>query len=439
MGNFVKIAVIGGASSYTPELIEGILKRNALLKVKEVVLVDIPEAAAKLTIMKNLAERMIAKSSSDIKVAGSYGLREALKDCTYVITQFRQGGLKGRILDEKLPLKYNIIGQETTGPGGFSLALRTIPVILSIAEDMEKLCPDAWLINFTNPSGIIAEAVSKHSSIKCIGLCNVPINMKHDLSRLLGESPEDVYCEFVGLNHLSWIRKVYLYGRDVTDKLWKMDLSSGNIVANIDEMPEYADVLRQIKLIPSPYLNYYYFEDAMLSEEMESVKSGRGTRGEQVRKIEQELFNIYKNPTLNSKPEQLSQRGGSLYSEAALSLIESIHTNSGAIHVVNTPNKGAISDLDMDSVVETNCVITNTGAHPLALGRLPEVIRPLVISVKTYEKLTIEAAITGSREKAFQALMCHPLVHNGDKAARLLSDLLDAHKDYLGNFLGKES
>lgn len=434
MDSFIKIAVIGGGSSYTPELIEGIIKRNAVLKVNEIALVDIPAAAEKLMIIKELIERMISKSRLDIKVIETFDRQKALEGCSYVITQFRQGGLAGRVLDERIPLKYDVVGQETTGPGGFSLALRTIPVMLSIARDMERLCPDAWLINFTNPSGIITEAVNKYSKVKCVGLCNVPINMERDLAMLFNIEPEKIYCEFIGLNHLSWIKKVFVCGKDMTDKLFKMDLSNRNIVANITDVPESLSIIKNIRLIPSPYLNYFYFERHMLEEELEAVRSGKGTRAECVKEVEKELFEIYKDPGLDSKPEQLTQRGGSLYSEAAVSLIQSIHTDSGAIHVVNVPNKGAIADLDMDSVIETNCVVKNTGVYPITSGKLPEVVKPLVTSVKTYEKLTIEAAVTGSREKALQALICHPLIHGVDKAAGLIADILEAHKDYLGTF-----
>ncbi len=434
MDSFIKIAVIGGGSSYTPELIEGIINRNAVLKVNEIALVDIPTAAEKLTIIKELVDRMVRKSGLDIRVIDTFDRQKALEGCSYVITQFRHGGLAGRVLDERIPLKYNVVGQETTGPGGFSLALRTIPVILSIAKDMEKLCPNAWLINFTNPSGIITEAVNKYSKVKCVGLCNVPINMERDLAGLFNVEPEKIYCEFIGLNHLSWIKKVFVCGEDVTDKLFSMDLSNRNIVANITGVPESSDIIKNIRLIPSPYLNYFYFQRHMLEEELESVRSGKGTRAECVKEVEKDLFDIYKNPGLDTKPEQLAQRGGSLYSEAAVSLIQSIHTDSGAIHVVNVPNRGAITDLNMDSVIETNCVVKSSGIYPIASGKLPEVVMPLVASVKTYERLTIEAAVTGSRERALQALICHPLIHGVDAAAGLLADILEAHKNYLGTF-----
>jgi 6-phospho-beta-glucosidase len=258
--------------------------------------------------------------------------------------------------------------------------------------------------------------------------------MESDLARLFGVKPKEMYCEFIGLNHLSWIKKVSVSGKDVTEQLFDMDLTNRNIVANITEIPENLSVIKSIRLIPSPYLNYFYFEANMLSKELESVKNGKGTRAAQVKELEKELFDIYKNPELDSKPEQLTKRGGSLYSEAAISLIQSIHTDSGAIHVLNTPNRGAIADLDMDSVVETNCLVKNSGVYPIVSGKLPEVIKPLVLSVKAYEKLTIEAAVTGSREKALQALICHPLIHDMDKAVELLADILEAHKEYLEIF-----
>jgi len=427
----LKLAIIGGGSSYTPELIEGIITRINILAVTELVLVDIPVGQEKLNIVTDLAKRMIQKSGLNINIASTLDLDSALSECAFVITQFRVGGLKARGLDEMIPLSFNMIGQETTGAGGFAKAMRTIPVILSIAKKMEQLCPDGWLINFTNPSGMVTEAVLNHTSIKSVGLCNVPINMEMSLAEELEASPEDLYCEFIGLNHLSWIKKVYLHGKDITESLFNDSKKRESVVANVPEVEGAEKFVASLKLIPSPYLNYFYYENHMLEEEKESVASGKGSRAEQVMKIEEDLFKLYETPELSEKPSQLSERGGSLYSEAAMSLIESIHTNSGKIHVLNVLNNGAIKDLDDKVVIETNCIVTSSGARPITTGPLPPSIKGLVHSVKAYEQLTIEAAVEGSKTKALLALMNNPLVHGADIAQNILERMIEAHSEHL--------
>lgn len=429
--NEIKMTIIGGGSSYTPELIEGIIQKHKKLPITHLVLVDIEEGKHKLDVITGLSNRMIQASGLNIQLKSTLDLDNALKDATYVITQFRVGGLKARSLDEHIPITYNMIGQETTGAGGFAKALRTIPVVLDIAKRMELLCPDAWLINFTNPSGMVTEAVLNHTSIRSIGLCNVPINMKMSLVEELNTTPEDIYCEFVGLNHLSWIKKVFVSGKDVTTSLFEDSRKRKSIVANVPEVEGAEELIQSLKLMPSPYLNYFYFESFMIQEEKDSIASGKGSRAEQVMVIEEDLFKLYESKELSKKPPQLSERGGSLYSEAAISLIESIHTNSGKMHVLNVLNAGAVKDLDDDAVIETNCIVTNSGARPIVSGKLPMPVKGLVQSVKNYEQLTIEAVIEGSKDKALIALMSHPLVHGADMAKRLLNDILKAHDDYL--------
>lgn len=431
--NGIKIAVIGGGSSYTPELASGLVKRAGVLPVEELVLVDIPEGGKKLGIVTELVKRIFEKEGLATRVTATLDRQEALKGCSFVITQFRVGGLEARSTDERIPLKYRVIGQETTGPGGFAKALRTVPVALSIAKDMERLCPGAWLINFTNPSGIVTEALNKYSNIRNAGLCNVPINMERDLAEQLGVSHEDVYCEFVGLNHLSWIKRVFVRGLDKTEELFERADFEKSIVSNIPPVQGASELIKTLRLIPSPYLDYYYFENQMFDEELESFNKGM-TRADEVMKVEKELFSLYADERRTEVPPELSERGGSLYSEVALSTIESIFNDLGRVIVLNTPNKGAITGIDADSVVETNCVVNRAGLHPLATGELPLKIRSLVYRVKTYEQLTVEAAVSGSRESAFLALLNHPLVHGAKNASLLLDEILSVNKRYLPQF-----
>ncbi len=430
----IKLVVIGGGSSYTPELADGLIKQHDSLPVREIVLVDIPEGREKAEINAALIGRMFKKSGLDITVTTTLNRREALRDADFVITQFRVGGLAARAKDESIPLKYGAIGQETTGPGGFAKALRTIPVILEVCRDMEELCPKAWLINFTNPSGIITEAVLKYSRVRCIGLCNVPLNMENALRQQLGVDEKRLHCQFVGLNHLSYIQHVYLDGENITQQILHSPAVAEEVVKNIPNIAWAHEFILALGLIPSPYLRYFYFERQMLAEEREKTAQGVGTRADEVMRIEEKLFALYQDENLNAKPEELSQRGGALYSEAAVSLMNSIWNNKSAIHVVNTLNQGAIPDLPFDSVIETNCIVNREGAQPLAQGYLPQQVRGLVQQVKAYEILTIEAAVEGDRQKALMALINNPLVHDLDTAQKLLTDILASHREHLGNF-----
>lgn len=433
----LKVAVIGGGSSYTPELIDGFIKRNSELTVKDIYLVDIQQGREKLEIVGGLAQRMIAKAGLDIKIHMTLDRREAIADADFIITQIRVGGLDARIRDEKIPLKYNVIGQETTGPGGFAKALRTIPVMLDICKDIEELSPDAWLINFTNPSGVITETVLKHTSVKVLGLCNVPVNMVSYVAKAFGVEIERAYIRFAGLNHLVWGMNIFLDGEDVTEELLNQLISEGNLtMKNIPDLQWDKALIKSLGMLPCPYHRYYYMADRMLEEEKrEAVQAG--TRGEVVKKVERELFEIYRNPELNIKPPQLEKRGGALYSYAACNLISSIFNNKRDIQVVNVKNHGAMLDLPDDSVIETNCVIDKNGAHPLSLGRVPAKIRGLMQVVKAYEELTIEAGVNGDYNFALQALTVHPLVPSLTVAKKILDDILEENKDLLPQFFKK--
>lgn len=432
--NSIKLVVIGGGSSYTPELVDGIIKRYDVLPVKELILVDIEDGREKVEINNNFIKRMFKKADMDVKSSWTLDRESALAGADFVITQFRVGGLEARAKDESIPLKYNITGQETTGPGGFAKALRTIPVILEMCRDIERLCPNAWLINFTNPSGIVTEAIHRHTNVKCIGLCNVPINMENAILNETGVDAKRLHCRFVGLNHLSFINHVYLDGNDIIDNILESPKVAGEIVKNIPNIKWASGFIKSLGMIPSPYLNYFYFEKQMIEEEKERVKNGVGTRAEEVMGVEKELFELYRKEELNEKPEQLSKRGGALYSEAAVSLMDSIWNNRSDIHVVNTTNRGSIIDLPEKAVIETNCIINSEGAHPLTNGHLPLNIRGLVQQVKAYEELTVEAAVSGDRGKALMALVNNPLVHDTDTAQMLLEDIISAHGKYLGYF-----
>jgi 6-phospho-beta-glucosidase len=433
----IKIATIGGGSSYTPELVEGFIKRYDELPVRELWLVDIPEGEEKLNIVGELAKRMVKKAGVPMEIHLTLDRRKALDGADFVTTQFRVGFLEARMKDEKIPLKYGVIGQETNGPGGLFKGLRTIPVILDIIKDMEELCPDAWLINFTNPAGMVTEAVLRYSKHeKVVGLCNVPIGMRMGVARMLGVEASRVHIDFAGLNHMVFGLNVYLDGNNITETFIDQLTSgekSGMTMQNIVDLGWERDFLKGLKILPCPYHRYYFQTSKMLAEEMEAAKTV-GTRAEVVKKLEDELFELYKDPNLDIKPPQLEKRGGAYYSDAACSLISSIYNDKRDIQPVNTRNNGAIGSIPNDSAVEVNCVITKEGPKPIAVGDLPVAVRGLVQQIKSFERVTAEAAVTGDYHTALVAMTINPLVPSDTIAKQILDEMLEAHKDYLPQF-----
>ncbi|MGL6168163.1 MAG: 6-phospho-beta-glucosidase, partial [Fusobacteriaceae bacterium] len=358
----IKIVTIGGGSSYTPEIVEGFIKRYNELPIRELWLVDIEDGKEKLEIVGNLARRMVKQAGLEdkMKIFLTLNRKEALKDADFVTTQFRVGLLEARIRDEKIPLNYGMIGQETNGAGGFAKALRTIPVILDICQDMTELCPEAWLVNFTNPSGMVTESVLKYyPKIKIAGLCNVPIGVRKSVVDALQVPDEEISLICGGLNHFFWGREVIHNGVNRTkEALDKILLDVENMPANLRHgKPWVKEQIQDLGMIPCAYHKYYYLTDEMLADQLEEVRSGKGTRGEQVKIVENELFELYKDPNLNVKPKQLEKRGGQYYSDAACELINSIYNDKGTVIVVSTRNNGIIDCLPDDCAVEVSAKI----------------------------------------------------------------------------------
>lgn len=432
----LKIAVIGGGSSYTPELIEGLIKRHHELPVRQLYLVDIEEGREKLTIVGELAKRMFDKAGVDIDLKVTLNRREAIKDADFVITQIRVGLLEARARDEHIPLRYNCIGQETTGAGGFAKAIRTIPVVLDICKDIEELAPNAMLLNFTNPAGILTEAVLNHTKVKTIGLCNIPIGTKMQIAKLCETDASNVFIEMVGINHLNWTTKVIVKGKDITNEV--LSKASGETGLTMKNVPDFGwdqSFLQSLGALPCAYHRYFYMKEKMLAEQLEAIKT-KGTRANIVQKVESELFELYKDPNLNIKPPQLQERGGAYYSEAAIDLISSIHNNRGDIQTVNVMNNGIIPFLPNNVSVEVNCIIDAQGAHPIQLStEISPQIRGLLQVVKAYEELVVHAGVTGDYETAIQSLTIHPLVGSVDLAKQILDDILEENKNYLPQFM----
>ncbi|MBU5455506.1 6-phospho-beta-glucosidase [Caproiciproducens sp. MSJ-32] len=434
----LKIVTIGGGSSYTPELVEGLIKRYDEMPVSDYWLVDIEEGKEKLEIVGALAKRMVEKAGVPMNIHLTLDRREALKDADFVTTQLRVGLLDARVKDERIPLSYGFLGQETNGAGGLFKALRTVPVILDIAKDMSELCPDAWLINFTNPAGIVTEALLRYGvHKKVVGVCNVPIGMEYGFADALGVDKERITVDFAGLNHMVYAERVYLDGKDVTSKL--IDILTGNnsksqTMANIAALDWDPATIKAFGVIPCPYHRYYYKKQEMLNHELEEFKNGK-TRAEVVKEVEKRLFELYKNPELKDKPEELSRRGGAHYSDVACNVINGIYNDKNTIIAVNTRNNGTLKQFEDDSAIEVSCYVGKNGPVPVeTVTDLPIFAQGLAGQIKAFERLAAEAAYTGDYNTALAAMVTNPLVADDKKGRKLLNEMLLAHKAYLPQF-----
>lgn len=424
-----KIAIIGAGSTYTPELIEGIINRSDVLPVTELALMDIDER--KLGIVGGLCRRMVEKAGLKLKFQMTMDLTEALTEADFVLAQIRVGKLPCRILDEKIPLKYGLIGQETTGIGGFFKALRTIPVMLEITRKMEELCPDAWLINFSNPSGILAQALQNHTRIKTLGLCNAPINMFAGVEEALGRS--DLEIEYVGLNHLSFITGIRGDGKDMLQEALAQGVN-GRGMKNIPLEGFSPELIQTVGAIPSSYLEYFYFRDDKLKHLLEEEKS----RGEVCVEIEERLLEQYQQEDLAEKPKELEKRGGARYSEAAISLVDAIYNDKQEPHVVNVLNQGALEFMAEDDTVEIAAIIGKDGAKPVPIRNFTNRhVVEIMQTVKAYERHTVKAAMDGDDKEAIRALLIHPLVGDYNKAKLCYEEMKEVHKEYLPQFGSK--
>lgn len=436
--NALKIVTIGGGSSYTPELIEGYIKRQEQLPIKEIWLVDIEVGKEKLEIVGAMAKRMIMAAGLDWEVHLTLDRRAALKDADYVSTQFRVGLLDARIKDERVPLSHGVLGQETNGAGGMFKAFRTIPVILDIIKDMEELCPNAWLVNFTNPAGMVTEAAIKHGGWKkTAGLCNVPIGHSKQAAEKLGVPEEELFIKYAGINHFHWHRVWDKEGNERTEEL--IDLIYGpqekadSHLKNIHSAPFHYEQIKDLGMLPCGYHRYYYIEDEMLDHSVEEFEKGE-TRAQVVKATEARLFELYKDPNLDYKPKELEQRGGTHYSDAACELIASIQNDKRTDMVVSTENNGTIVDLPYDCVVEVSGPVTSHGPEPYNWGTFSPAARGVIQGMKGMEETTIRAAITGDYGAALHAFTINPLVPGGKMAKTLLDELLLAHEAFLPQF-----
>jgi 6-phospho-beta-glucosidase len=416
----VKLTVVGGGSTYTPELVDGLGRLAGDLAIDELVLLD-PDAE-RLAVVGAFAERILRHAGVATRLVTTADREQAIEGASAVLLQFRVGGQQARAQDESFPLECGCVGQETTGAGGLAKAMRTVPVALDLAGTVSRLAaPDAWIIDFTNPVGIVTRALLD-SGHRAVGLCNVAIGFQRLLAEWLGTDPARVMLDHVGLNHLTWIRAVHVDGVDVLPRL--ID-EHGPDLANRLELP--LDLIRRLRMIPSYYLRYFYAHDEVVEELLRE-----GTRADEVRRIEADLLELYRDPALVAKPALLEQRGGAYYSEAAVALLSSLLGQPSAEpHVANVRNAGTLDFLPDDAVIETACDVTPDGAHPRPVRPLEPLLAGLVAHVSAYEELALDAARRGGRDRVVAALLAHPLVGQWDAANRLSDALIARNREYL--------
>ncbi|MFF8793808.1 6-phospho-beta-glucosidase [Streptomyces globisporus] len=418
----MKLAVVGGGSTYTPELIDGFARLRDTLPIEELVLVD--PAADRLELVSGLARRIFAKQDHAGKITTTTDIDAGVADADAVLLQLRVGGQAARNQDETWPLECGCVGQETTGAGGLAKALRTVPVVLDIAERVRRTNPDAWIIDFTNPVGIVTRALLQ-AGHKAVGLCNVAIGFQRKFARLLEVEPGQVHLDHVGLNHLSWELGVRLGGPDGENVLPKLLAEHGDAIADDLHMPR--ELVDRLGVVPSYYLRYYYAHDEVVRE-----LGTKPSRAAEVAAMEKELLAMYGDPALDEKPELLAKRGGAFYSEAAVDLAASLLGDGGSpVQVVNTYNNGTLPFLPDDAVIEVQARVGRDGATPLAVPALDPLYAGLIANVTAYEDLALEAALRGGRDRVFKALLAHPLIGQFDYAEGLTDRLIAHNREHL--------
>jgi len=414
----VKIAVIGGGSTYTPELADGI--GRLLPGVAELALVD-PDPD-RLAVVGPVSARIMAAHGHPGRVTWTQNLEEGADGADAILVQLRVGGQAARHRDETWPLDCGCVGQETTGAGGFAKALRTVPIVLDVAERaMRRASPSAFIIDFTNPVGIVTRALLS-AGYRAVGLCNVAIGFQRHFAELLGVPPDRVALGHVGLNHLTWERSVLVDDKDVLPDLLA---TRAEQIAPHTSMP--AEFIRHLGMVPSYYLHYYYAHDAVVTAQREAAV----TRAEAVAALERELLELYADPALDRKPEQLAQRGGAWYSEAAVDLLASLAGNRRDVQVVNAGNGLTLPFLPADAVVEVPCVVGSGGAVPVPVDPVEPLLRGLIAHTYAYEELALEAALAGGRGRVYDALLAHPLVGQAEVAQCLTDRLIAENAPYL--------
>ncbi|WSB49875.1 6-phospho-beta-glucosidase [Streptomyces cellulosae] len=415
----MKLTVVGGGSTYTPELIDGFARLRDVLPITELVLTD--PATDRLDLIGPLSRRIFARLGHPGRITTTTDLDAAVEGADAVLLQLRVGGQAARLQDETWPLECGCVGQETTGAGGLAKALRTVPVVLDIADRVRRTNPDAWIIDFTNPVGIVTRALLKEGH-RALGLCNVAIGLQRKFAALLDVNPAEVHLDHVGLNHLTWETAVHVNNENVLPRLLA---DHGEKIAADLRLP--LPVLTTLGVIPSYYLRYFYAHDEVVTE-----MRTKPSRAAEVARMEKELLTLYADPALDEKPALLAKRGGAYYSEAAVDLAAALLRSAGSQHqVVNTLNNGTLPFLPDDAVIEVPAAITPKGAVPLPVRELDPLLTGLMANVTAYEDLALEAALHGGRDRVFRALLAHPLIGQYAYADRLTDDLIAHNREHL--------
>jgi 6-phospho-beta-glucosidase len=450
----LKLTLLGGAGVRVPLMVQGLIHWQKDVQIDKLVLYDLN--AEKLDTIGKLVTHIVQKEGAPFEVEITSDLRKAIKDSDFIYTAIRVGNEKGRVIDERVALKHGVLGQETTGAGGFSMALRTIPVMLDLAKVIEELAPNAWVINFTNPSGLITEALLKHTSLKVIGICDAPSSMKIGISKFLQKNDDHVFIDYFGLNHLGWIKKVMVQGENHLPKVIE---NYNDFVQKFPHMGAFSeDLIKTLNLLPNEYLYYYFYRDQAVA----NITNSANTRGEQIVQLNETLIkqlkpkvnngdlagalNIYKAILDQRNNSYMSAETGSTTEEAtnsvstegydglAMSILSSIVNNKDKQLILNVKNNSTIPELNDDDVIEVTCLLNQNGPVPLAVGKTPPEVKGLLTTVKEYERLTIEAAVTGNYEKGVLALTIHPLVNSHTLAKKIVDDYIVQHQEFLPLF-----
>jgi 6-phospho-beta-glucosidase len=454
----MKLTIIGGAGVRTPTMISDLIRRHQEIPINLLSIHDVSQE--RIDVIGSIVKHLVHKQGAPFKVEFTTDIIQAVRDSDFIYTAIRVGGEEGRTIDERVALRHGVLGQETTGPGGFAMALRTIPVMLEYARVIEQYAPNAWVVNFTNPAGLITEALTKHTNLKIIGICDAPSAMKLDIAKFLNEPAESIYINYSGLNHLGWISQVMVNGKDRLSE----------IVENYDRFAQVCphmacfspSLIKQLGTLPNEYLYYFYYRE----QAVENILKSKQTRGEQIVQINTKLIaqlketlkkdgvekaisiytaammerqNSYMSAETGNKQHQSGQAEQDMfenegYAGLAMSIMSAIYNNRKTNLILNVKNKGVISFLKDDDVIEVPCLLDSNGPVPMGVGPMPEHMKGLVQSVKQYERYTVSAAVTGSYDDALMALTIHPLVCSHSLAKKILDDYLDQHKHYLPQF-----
>lgn len=427
----MKLVIIGGASAYTPDIIDGLLREQKVFAGWELALHDVD--TANLEVIARLARGMVRAAGADLTVTATSDRQQAISGAQFILTQPRVGGLKHRALDERIPLKYGVIGQETLGPGGLSFAWRTIPLILDIVADVQKLAPEAWIVNYANPAGMVTEAVlRKYPAARFIGLCDMPTGVQWAIGKLLRVDFHRIGLDYAGINHGGWSRRVLLDGQDVMPRLkrWGAVLGAAAGLLPLTEETGTLRLFREHGMVPDPYLRYYYYKDRILKKLLSAAK----TRAEVLMERLPLLYGHYEAAGAADKPALTMHRGHQSHSDLASQVIASMATGRRTRFVIQQRNGGAVPNLPADEAAQFPAWVDGNGWEPIDVPSIAEPLAPLIQQVKAAESVNVTAALEGDAHLAVEAAAMNPLVPRRQVAETIVNELLKAHRDYLPQF-----